>query len=358
MRLSSVVSEAGRDIRSGTARFATFALLLAGTAGLAGAADVSTVSALTRDAAAYVAAGAATRTAALEGGIDGAACDALTGHGDVLAAGALRPGAGLTLTALPGSTLTTYEVTPGLSALLGDGDGDGDGRSGAWLSSALADQLGAATGDTLDTDQGPLSVAGVFVHPEDGRDSRLSSAVLLPRDAGQPFDECWARAWPQGETTDELLRSTASSDVGTGAPLSLGQLNASLGSTFGVADAHGARLTRWAPTVAASIAALLGVVSVRRRRLELSGARQAGLSRAALLALVLVETGAWAAAGAALASGLAALPLLTGGGSLVDAPARLLTAAPLAAAAGAVLAAALTTTTIRRRDLVRWFKDR
>jgi len=118
------------------------------------------------------------------------------------------------------------------------------------------------------------------------------------------------------------------------------------------------RLTHWAPAVAATIAALLGVVSVRRRRLEFSGARQAGLTRTALLALVLVETGAWALVGAALASGITALPLLTTAGSLVDSPARLLTAAPLAAAAGAVLAAALTTTTIRRRDLVRWFKDR
>ncbi len=142
MRLSSVLSEAGRDIRSGTTRFATFALLLAATTGIAGAADVGTVASLTRDASAYVASGAATRTAAREGGIDGAACDALAGHGDVLAAGALRPGPGLALTALPGATLSTFEVTPGLAALIADSDG----RAGAWLSPTLAERLGAAAG--------------------------------------------------------------------------------------------------------------------------------------------------------------------------------------------------------------------
>lgn len=353
MRLSSVLSEAGRDIRSGTTRFATFALLLASTTGIAGAADVGTVASLTRDASAYVASGAATRTAALEGGIDGAACDALAGHGDVLAAGALRPGPGLALSSLPGATLSTFEVTPGLAALIADSDG----RAGAWLSPTLAERLGAAAGDELGTPQGPLPVAGVFVHPDDGRDSRLSSAVLLPGDASRPFDECWARAWPQGGSTDDLLRSTTSSSAGPTASLSLGQLNASLGSTFDT-DAVGERLTRWAPAVAAVTAALLGVVSVRRRRLELSGARQAGQSRTAQLAVVVVETAAWAVCGAVVASGLTALTLLLDAGSLVDFPAHLLTAAPLAAAAGAVLASALTTATIRRRDLVRWFKDR
>ncbi len=74
--------------------------------------------------------------------------------------------------------------------------------------------------------------------------------------------------------------------------------------------------------------------------------------------MVVVETAAWAVCGAVVASGVTALTLLFEASSLVDSPAHLLMAAPLAAAAGAVLAAALTTAMIRRRDLVRWFKDR
>jgi hypothetical protein len=201
-------------------------------------------------------------------------------------------------------------------------------------------------------------IAGVFTHPDDGRDSRLSSAVLLPGDSAEPFDECWARAWPQSGATDALLRSTASSTAGSASSLSMGQLNATLGSVSPSVADHGQRLTRWAPAMSASLAALLGVASVRRRRLELSGARQAGQSRSAQLAVIVVETSAWAVCGALIAVGIAAAPLLSGSGSLIDAPARLLVAAPVAGATSAILAAALTTLSIRRRDLVRWFKDR
>jgi hypothetical protein len=354
VRLSSVLSEARRDIATGTTRLGTLAALLALTSGLAGAADLAAVSALTRDAVGYVASGAATRTAALEGGVDGTACDALMGHGDVLAAGALRPGPAVTLDSLPGSSLPTFEITPGLAGLVAESDG----RAGAWLAPGLAERLGAAAGDDLGTADGPLHIAGVFTHPDDGRDSRLSSAVLLPGDSAEPFDECWARAWPQSEATDALLRSTASSTAGSASSLSMGQLNATLGSVSPSVADHGRRLTRWAPAMSASLAALLGVASVRRRRLELSGARQAGQSRSAQLAVIVVETSAWAVCGALIAVGIAAAPLLSGSGSLIDAPARLLVAAPTAGATSAILAAALTTLSIRRRDLVRWFKDR
>jgi hypothetical protein len=354
VRLSSVLSEARRDIATGTTRAAAFALLLAASSGLAAVADVSAVAALTRDAIGYVAGGGATRVLALEAGVDGEICDALPGHADVLASGAMRPGPDLAVTTLPGATLASYEVTPGFAALVASSDG----RAGAWISPALAERLGATPGTQLDTDHGPLLVAGVFPWPPDGRDSRLVTAVLVPGDTTRPFDECWATAWPQGDTTDHLLRTAVSASAGPNAPVSLGRLNASLGSVPADGDVWSERLTRRAAAVAATAGAVLGVLSVRRRRLELSGARQAGQTRAALLAVVVTETAVWSACGALLATGIGCVSLFLGTGSVVDDPLPLAAAAPLAGAAAAVLAAATTTLSVRRRDLVRWFKDR
>jgi hypothetical protein len=355
MRLREIRSEAGRNVATGTTRALLFGLLLATVgAGLA-IVDARSVIAVERAAADFVAAGASVRILLAKDMTDPAACDRLTGISGVRAAGALREADAVTLRAMSANPIPAYAVTPGLLAVLG---GDPAAPAGAWLPAELARTLGVSPGQTLATATGPLRVAGVYRYPDDGRDSRLAYAALLPEPATGTFDECWADVWPLSKPREQLLHTALTVDTASTDPVTVGRLNTSHGTRFdGEADFTG-RPTRYVLPGCALAGLLLGFLAVRIRRLEIAAALHLGESRRALLATVLVETAVWAAAAFLLAAcALAAGVVAANPGDPLTA--YLVDVRGPAAAACATLAGALAAVlSIRERHLFRYFKDR
>lgn len=355
MRLAGAVSEALRNIRSGTTRASVLALVFAaGVVGLASL-DLVTVGALQRDSLTFDRAAASTKVVVGEGLIAGGDCDALAGTQGVRGAGALRPGRPLTLTSAPDDPVPTYAVSPGMERVLAV---RAVGGTGAWLPTSLAELLGVQPGSVLPTQSGPLRVAGLFDHPEDGRDARLAYAILVPEAPATAFDECWASSWPSVRGLDEFLRWTAAVQPGAATPMPIGQLNNALGPIYDPRAAFDARVTRWNWVGAAGLGLLLGYVASRRRRLEYASALHAGQARPAQLLTALLEGLVWVGGGLCVAAVLCLVMALS---TVAEQQALALFAAvPVLAAAGpmamvGVLAGVLQT---RERHLFEYFKDR
>ncbi|MFC8190042.1 hypothetical protein ACFUMH_00115 [Cellulomonas sp. NPDC057328] len=353
MRVSSVLSEAWRDLVTGTTRAATLALVLAVGAGALAVLDARATVDVLRHAADFRAAGASTWVLEDRANVDGARCDGLTGVAG-MRAGAVRQGDGLRARALPSSLLTVWEVTPGLlGAALGR---PVDAGPGLWLSVDLAETLGVTAGGTLATTSGDARVAGTYTWPDDGRARSLGYAVVAPVAATGTFDACWAHTWPPDADTAALLHFTTGSAT-TSQP-SLRQLNASLGEQMDVPGLLAARVTRWAPAAATVLGLALGWVGVRARRLQVAAALHARVPRAHLAWQLLVEAAGWVAVAAVVAAAACGWAAAAGnpdpGGGVWLGALRTVGAGCGAALLG-TLTAAVTT---RERHLFRYFKDR
>ncbi|MFC7328884.1 hypothetical protein [Marinactinospora rubrisoli] len=355
MNWRAVLSEAGRNLASGTTRAAVFALALFAVAGGLAVADARSVVALEQRAAEFVASGASVRTLVAEGMTDGRSCERLGGVEGVRAAGALAAADPLVLEAMPANPLPAYEVTPGMAGVLGVHSVSADG---AWLPADLARTLGVRAGETLATTTGPLTVAGTYRYPEDGRDSRLRHAVLVPRPAAGTFDECWAEVWPLSESTDALVYAAAEVRPGTTSNMTIGQLNNRFGASFDGRAEFTGRATRFGLPACALAGLVLGFVAVRLRRLEYAGALHVGVSRRALLGSTVVETAAWSLAAFALAAGALVFAVTVGN------PADRLEVyligirGPLAAACAAQAGAVAALLLVREKHLFGYFKNR
>jgi hypothetical protein len=355
MRLREIVSEAGRNVATGTTRALLFGILLAAiSAGLA-IADARSILAVERDAADFVASGASVRVLVAADMTDAAACERLGTVSGVRSAGALRETDAVVLRAMAANPLPAYAVTPGLIGILG---GDAAGPAGAWLPAELARTLGVRPGQELATTVGTLTVAGVYDYPDDGRDSRLTYAALLPEPATGSFDECWADVWPISKAREQLLYSALSVDTTSAEPVTVGQLNTSRGTRFDALDQFNDRSTRYALPGCALAGLLLGFVAVRIRRLEIAGALHLGESRRALLATHLLETAVWSGVAAVLAA--CALTIGVVLGQPTDAATVILidVRGPAAAALTPLIGALLALCTVRERHLFRYFKNR
>lgn len=355
MRPSAILSEAWRNLATGTSRAAVFALGLAAVCGALAVADARNIVALEQRAAEFVASGASVRVLSAESGVTGASCDALAGVEGVGGAGALREHPALRLDAMPDNPLPAYTVTPGFAEVLGV---DAVTAEGVWLSEETARTLEAVPGQNLSTAEGTLTIAGTFPYPDDGRDVRPGYAALVPSADTDPFDECWARVWPTSESTQELLLFAVAADSPEDTALTTGQLNASLGETFDGAAGFDGRITRFAAPSTVLAGLLLGFVAVRLRRLEFASALHVGQSRRSQLATTLLETGAWSAAGLVLAG--CALVLASHLGHLGEPGDVLAVVGPglLAAVPGCLAGAALALALVREEHLFRYFKDR
>ncbi|MEU7904888.1 hypothetical protein [Actinoplanes sp. NPDC049118] len=355
MRLRSILSEAGRNIVTGTTRALFFGIVLAAiNAGLA-IADARSIVDIEQRASGFVSAGASVRKMVAKRSTDAAACERLGDVPGIRSAGALREADAVVLRTMRSSAIPAYAVSPGLLEVLG---GTGDAPAGVWLSADLAATLAVHAGQTLATTVGPLTVAGVFDYPDDGRDSRLAWALLLPQPATGVFDECWADVWPLSESRKTLLHAALKVDTVSTDPVEIGQLNTGLGTVFDSLGLFGGRPTRFVVPGCALAGLLLGWAAVRLRRLEIAGALHLGQSRRDLLATLALETIAWSS----LALLLSAAALLTA--------VRVMNATdaldiylidirgPAAAAAAALIGAVLATFRIRERHLFAYFKDR
>jgi hypothetical protein len=355
MRAREILSEAGRNVATGTTRALLFGLLLAAVgAGLA-IVDARSIIAVERTAADFVDSGATIKVLVAKHMTDPAACEHLAAVAGVRAAGSLRESDALTLRAMIANPIPAYAVTPGLIGVLG---GDPAARAGAWISRDLAQTLGVRPGQELATTTGTVTVAGTYAYPDDGRDSRLAYAALLPEPATGTFDECWADVWPLSRSREQLLHSALTVDAVSTDPVTIGQLNTSRGTRFdGLAD-FADRPTRYALPGCALAGLLLGFVAVRVRKLEIAGALHLGESRGALLATLLVETAIWASAAFVLAACALAVGVVTRNPG-APLPVYLIDVrVPAAAAVTTLTGALLALLSIRERHLFRYFKSR
>lgn len=355
MKLRSILSEAGRNLSTGTTRALTFALLLAGTTSALATADALIITGIQSSASHFVASGSAIRVMTAPSETDGVTCERLAEVDGVPRAGALREADPTSLTALPRSPIATFEASPGLSRLLGIDTID---TTGVWVSRALATSLAVEKGGTIDSSAGKMAIAAIYEYPDDGRDVRLGFAIIAPTPAGDTFDECWALVWPNTTDRDTLLRSATTAGAGQAEPITITQLNKTNGASFDGQTLFEQRITRWAPAAATLLGFGLGWFSVVRRRLEHASALHAGQPRTAFTLTVLLETTFWAAL--AIGIGTAVVSAVLG---VLDptfsSTVYLSLLQTLIAGAGATLVgAAIATLTAREKLLFRYFKDR
>jgi len=357
MRLSAWLSEALRNIVTGTTRYVLFTTALTVLSGMLIVADGLAITQQVESAERFESSGAATLILSAQGRIDGAACERLTSINGVQAAGALRQsGNKITFTLIPDSPVPAFEVTPGFTSLLAPESTPGAGLS---ISRDVAQTLGVRIGDKTATTQGTAQIAAVYDYPDDGRRPGFGYAVLLPADGDNSFDECWARTWPQLDDVGSLLFTALTPGTADpNHPPTLSQLNSSLGEHFDGNTLFRGRITRSTPIVAFAVALALGYVSIRLRYLQLASALHSGVARKDVVVLSTFETLAWSGSAALLSAavGLAisvagppgpSLPLLLNG--LVIA---------LASFSGAGTGAILSTLLVKEAFLFRYFKDR
>ena len=95
--------------------------------------------------------------------MDGAACDRLADAGGGVMgtlAGAMRAGQQIVPLATPGKDISSYEVTPGMIRMIARNTKTD--VSGVWVSTDVAKDFGLTKGSVMQTEQGTMSVAGVF----------------------------------------------------------------------------------------------------------------------------------------------------------------------------------------------------
>lgn len=354
MRLASVVSEAWRDLLTGTTRAATLALVLTLGVGALAVLDARAMVDVLRTAEEFRTAGAATWVLEDQDNIDGTRCDALDGVGG-MRAGALRQGPSLRALAMPSSQLTSWEATPGLLAAA-TGRDDVAADLGVWVSQDLATTLGLTAGSTLVTTDGRTPVAGVYTWPDDGRARTLGYAVVVPVAATGTFSQCWASTWPPDQDTAGLLYSATGTKVG--AQATFGQLNGRLGAALDAPALLDARLTRWAPAAAAVLGLAVGWAGVRMRRLQVAAALHARVPRAHLTWQLLLEAAAWTLV--AVLVGAAATGWAARVGNPDPSSAVWVTSMRTVGAGGAavLLGTLVGVAGTRERHLFRYFKDR
>lgn len=289
MRWRSLLGEAWRNVRSGTALSVQLAALI----GLVTAAVIgfgaSDIMAIVDQGAAYRASGANVLILRAPGAIDPAACEALNDSPGVRA-GALRTApVNLVAAALPDSSVPTFEVSPGLARIVMTGHPAAG--EGVLVSGAAADTIGA--GSSFASASGDVTVGGIYDYPDDGRRSDLAFAILVPTASSAPFDECWAETWPESAQLESLMR-TAQIPTDSGSDSStLLQWNSSHGTSFRGAALFADRMTRWLPVVAAIAGLAIAFAAARLRRIELASARHSGVTLADQWVILALESMSW-----------------------------------------------------------------
>jgi hypothetical protein len=357
VRFSSLCREAGRNIATGTARFALLSVLLGVILGSLVVIDGMTTSGLIASAERFRVSGAATETLVAEGRVDGEACEAVSKLPGVTASGALRSSARkITIATLPDAPVPLHEVSPGFAGIVSD-RAELSGR--VLVSDELAESVGVSAGEVVATDAGPMPIAATYGYPSDGRRAGFGYAILSITNQAGEFDECWAQAWPQLPNLRTLLLATLiPSDGADEEKPHVSQLNSSLGALFEGSAAFAQRLTRVATPAAATIAAGLGLVSIRVRRLQQASALHAGVARGDLFAVNLLEGGAWAGSAGAIGMGFVVAVAASVGPGDRFAVFQSLASIPLAGVAGALVGVSVATAATSERQLFRYFKDR
>lgn len=355
MRWSSLTSEAWRNIRSGTALAVQLAVLMGTLSAVViwlSAFDVMTIADRGLE---YRQSGAAVLIIQAPGAIDPAACEALNATEGVRAGALRRAQDDVVASALPGSSVPTYESSPGLAGILMAGRPPSG--VGVLVSGAVAETLGGPA--PLATRAGPLAVSGVYEYPADGRRSDLEFAIVSPTTSVAPFDECWAETWPQSDEIEPLLRTTKiAAESGSAKDAVFLQLNATHGTPFDGEAMFQGRATRSLAVLAVGASALIGFAATRLRKLELASARHSGVSPADQWLIVIGESTAWVLAVLALCIPVTGAFLIRALPGDADVYLQICAAVPVLVIAGGLTGATVAVLTSSERSLFRDFKRR
>lgn len=287
MLLRSIVSEAWRNIASGTSRTLMFSFIMVFTVGLSAVFNCLVYSGQVSAAVHWRQAGASTHIVQVQGRIDGAKCDSLAQIPDINQAGAMRQAQSVALAQLPSNPLVTLEGSPGFMALLAaNRSWQGPGQ-GVWVASDLAKDLDrdgkptqlfiASQSDNASV-MSPVSVAGVYQHQEDGRQPILAYNLVSPVSAKQSFDSCWVEIWPESKNLESLLSYPIIPAANKTEP-QIQQFNGTLGRSF--QTSRGQSIPPWVFLIISTLAgALIGAWSGSMRKLEIASQLHAGVDKA------------------------------------------------------------------------------
>jgi len=287
MRASAVVSEAWRNIVSGTSRPLLIAFLAAVVLGGIAAGDVRTIVGLSTQATEFRESGAAVEIMQAPAAISGQRCDALGALPGVLGAGATRKAdeQATPLTA-PRAGIATVEATPGLAGVLGIENG---AVQGVWIEDSAREALGTSQGGTIPTSRGPVKLVASYSYPQDASDRTLAYTLIVPVPAEGAFDACWVLAWPPSPDLESLIRGTYFGDPTGQSSATYGQLNTRLGAVLDGPTLFQARSSSISPAIAAIFGLVLGAGAVWARRLEIASALHAQLPKPALVTQLGIE---------------------------------------------------------------------
>ena len=357
MRFADAAGEALRNVATGVSRAVLIVIGLAALTLGAAWLDTSSVAATMTRADEFRAGGGSIWVVAAPGAVDGARCDALAELPRVAAAGALRSSAqGIRFAVLPSLAIESFAATPGLAEVLQPGDAVGAGTM--LLSARLASDLGVDGPGWLPTTTGSIAVRGSFDYPSDGRAPILEYAAVSFARGTEPFDACWINVWPPDAELAARLRTAPLIDTADLEQVELSTINPALGTRLDPATEFLNRTTRFVGPAAGLLAAL-GLLAVgMRRRLEYASARHAGVTRADLVRIALIEALTWGAVlglvQSALVWGMARAFGAGDPGVLVETAARVAAFTLAGGVLGALIVPALAT----ERRLIELFKGR
>lgn len=286
----SRLSECIRDIVSGTTRGAIWFTLLTTIFSFLITTDISAAERLSLLAGTYQDAAADIRSISSPGMIDGMSCDLLSTSQAIQASGALAVSDSMFLLSIPDVSIQAYRVSPGFAHVLRIVT---QMPTGVWIDSNLASTLHLVVGESLSSSRGVLLVAGIFKWPNDGRDGRLTFSIVIPELAVGRFDECWIRAWPPADDSNDSLALESISSSEEVPSFAYAQINPSFGVGLSVSREWKYRPTRFATLSIAVASFIIAFASVRGRRLEHASALHAGIFKQDILIIANIETLAW-----------------------------------------------------------------
>lgn len=355
MHRREILREAWRNLTSGAAHAGWLVLAFVTLVGSLAVADLMAVSSLDLRARNYHEAGASIRVLKAERGIDALRCDVLPSSDGIVSAGALRTVPAVGIDALGGLPTPAFEASRGFQMLLGV---DNALEAGVLVPEPLARRWQVQAGDTVSTDQGQMRIAAVFRYPDnDGRDSRLTNAIILPGVGESYFDECWADVWPSTAAFDSLIRTSlvAGSKDSSGMILAL---NPTMGQYFTGATEYKERVTRFVPFAAAVVGGAIGVLGGARRRLEYASALHAGVRPQDLLQISLTEAACWAGFSWLMTAAICTATARIAMPDIAHAMLGHILVAAGTGALGAVAGSLMGTASSREAKLFKYFKQR
>jgi hypothetical protein len=301
---ASLLSEAWRNVASGTSRALLLSAVMALLVVALSAIENSAVQSLDAKATLFVRSGASTYRISSPNNVDGGSCEQLARSGIVDRAGALRKGSSVKIRSLPDAPLQVYEVSPQFLSFLNVAPIE---KPGVLISQGLANDIlpNDLAGPAASRKVSPLSVVGVYQWPDDGRSADLQYAVVAPVAKTTRYDECWIRSTDPAQKPLDLLQSTLvrpPDDPSEAVPV---QLNQRLGEAFTMRSEFSSRGTRYAWGFAFLASALIAVAAFRRRAAEFANAKECQVPTGSILTGCALEAGFYAIVGSILAlSGL------------------------------------------------------